>query len=141
MVRHGQSICRCAVPDIDLPRSLDIPQWMFDSSRCGLMQLAPVPVVSIQALVGLKTLLQCTITDRAVIQAEHQCANRQGDADATGTEKPCQSVNTISTATQNAAVVGAAETDAAQRHDVDRADAAPTQGQACRLSTRPGGER
>jgi len=73
--RNGRAFFCCSVEESLEGRLLEIPQWMFDPAICCRMQLAAVPTVSCEALLDLKTVLQCALPpDREVVlQAQHPC--------------------------------------------------------------------
>ncbi len=53
MVRGGVSIYRCRLID-EKSRSRDVPQWMFETATCCLMEFSDEPRVSVAALRNLK---------------------------------------------------------------------------------------
>ena len=86
--RNGRALFCCSVEESLEGRLLEIPQWMFDSAICCRIQLAAVSTVSCEALLDLKTVLQCALPpDREVVlQAQHRCLLSLGGADAKITE-------------------------------------------------------
>ena len=86
--RNGRALFFCSVEESLEGRLLEIPQWMFDSAIGCRMQLAAVPTVSCEALLDLKTVLQCALPPEreVVLQAQHPCLLSRGGADAKITE-------------------------------------------------------
>ena len=74
---------------------------MFDSAICCRMQLAAVSTVSCEALLDLKTVLQCALPPEreVVLQAQHPCLLSRGGADAKITEptegRPTQTISSM----------------------------------------------
>ena len=73
--RNGRALFCCSVEESLEGRLLEIPQWMFDPAICCRMELAAVPTVSCEALLDLKTVLQCALPPEreVVLQAQHPC--------------------------------------------------------------------
>ncbi len=81
-IRNGLVVSHCSIEENSESRHLEIPEWMFDLTICRRMQVAAVPTVSCEALLELKSLLQCALPDTdVVLQAQH-CSLSPGGADA-----------------------------------------------------------
>jgi hypothetical protein len=82
--RNGRALFFCSVEESLEGRLLEIPQWMFDPAICCRMQLAAVSTVSCEALLDLKTVLQCALPPdgEVVLQAQHLCLLSLGGAGA-----------------------------------------------------------
>src|SRR6516165_3930756 len=99
--RNGRALFFCSVEESLEGRLLEIPQWMFDPAICCRMQLAAVPTVSCEALLDLKTVLQCALPPEreVVLQAQHPCLLSRGGADAKITEptegRPTQTISSM----------------------------------------------
>ena len=84
VVRGGRAVFRCRSEPGHEPRSVEVPQWMFDAASCHRMRLGPIPSVSCDALRDLRALLsQTTLADRDDLRdAQHQAEHGRGGADA-----------------------------------------------------------
>jgi hypothetical protein len=81
--RGGSAVLRCVREDLNRSPALEIPEWMFDSSRCSQMKqngLAHVSSVALLALKGLLTTSPDPI-ESTVVEAQH-LSSSSGDADA-----------------------------------------------------------
>jgi hypothetical protein len=99
--RNGRALFFCSVEESLEGRLLEIPQWMFDPAICCRIQLAAVSTVSCEALLDLKTVLQCALPPEreVVLQAQHPCLLSRGGADAKITEptegRPTQTISSM----------------------------------------------
>jgi hypothetical protein len=87
-VNHGRLVARCGLAQSHNGRSLEIPQWMFDTSVCCQMRMVPSPIASVDALRDLKSLLASSSQPSAecVLQRQHHSLSDEGGADANLTE-------------------------------------------------------
>jgi hypothetical protein len=87
MVRGGVAIFRCCLDDGS--RSLEVPQWMFDTATCCRAQLMQRAIVSYRVLYDLRELIQAAeqISSTPVLQAEHLIPYTEGGAHATQNSK------------------------------------------------------
>ena len=76
----GQPILRCRL-DLEAPRGLDIPLWMFDEATCATMGIKSQPAVSFHALRRLRQVLDTRRTSLIGVDEQHPSAPRIGDAD------------------------------------------------------------
>ena len=142
--RNGHALFFCSVEESLEGRLLEIPQWMFDPAICCRMQLAAVPTVSCEALLDLKTVLQCALPpDREVVlQAQHPCLLSRGGADAKITEptegRPTQ---TISSMPPEPGLAGVASGNQAENGEVVGTTAARTFGKSPGPGQQQGGGR
>jgi hypothetical protein len=81
--RGGIVVLRCVRDELKGFPTLEIPEWMFDSHRCGQMKPAELPQVDCAALLALQHLLAAArkSSERDVVQAQHDSSS-SGDADA-----------------------------------------------------------
>ena len=85
MVRNGRAVFRCRLISEQTGKPRDVPQWMFDSAACCLMQANDEPVVAVKALQRLSQLVTEHINDRSdcgesMLEDQHfHCT--KGDAD------------------------------------------------------------
>ena len=57
VVRGGRAVFRCRLEPGQEPRSVEVPQWMFDAAGCHRMRLGPIPSVSCDVLRDLQAVL------------------------------------------------------------------------------------
>ena len=139
--RNGCALFHCSIEENLEARLLEIPQWMFDPSTCCRMRLATVPTVSSQALLDLKSLLQCALPGSdGVVQAQHRSLLFPGDADARVTEPTKnRSTQTISSTPPEPGLGGAAARYQAENGEIGRATAARTLRKSPRFGQQKGG--
>jgi hypothetical protein len=127
-MNHGRMVARCGLEPRHDRRSVEVPQWMFDTAVCCQMRMAQEPVTSIDALRELKALRATrspAIPDH-MLQAQHDSLLLEGGADANPPEPApgdptcLVSVEPESTALGTAAVGSAAADDALAGADVER---------------------
>jgi hypothetical protein len=87
---EDQEFVRCGLtPDLDAHAN-EIPMWMFDAGVCGHMHASDEPVVSLDALRELKSLLTNAchplIASDPVLQAGHRDLSSTGGAHANRSE-------------------------------------------------------
>jgi hypothetical protein len=105
---EDQQIVRCGLtPDLDA-HAIEIPMWMFDAGTCGHMHASNEPVVSMEALRELKSLLTharhpLSAAD-PVLQAGHRDLSSTGGAHANRFEVAAwgDAIDAVSTASQRA---------------------------------------
>jgi hypothetical protein len=117
---------------------------MFDPAICLRMRrLAAVPTVSCEALLDLKSLLQCApVPDIGVVlQAQHRSLLSPGGADAKVAEPQDHSIQTVSATTEESSLAGAASGNQTERSGASRATAARAHRKAPRLRHQKGGGR
>jgi hypothetical protein len=80
--RRSETSIRVEYPVGNRVRWMDLPMWMFDSGVCASMILADVPVVSSEALVELKFLIDhCDSNAYSLaVELEHLSSQSVGDA-------------------------------------------------------------
>jgi hypothetical protein len=71
-VRAGSVLLRCRAED-DSGRSVEVPEWMFDTATCCGTRLEPAPAVTCAALQAVRELLETVerVSATPVLQAEH----------------------------------------------------------------------
>ena len=82
LTKGGHPVCWCGFDDQRNGRSLEVPTWMFDPGTRDPLRLAGTPMVSCQALIVLKVLLE-TAQRGDMLQGQHRSLNATGGADAT----------------------------------------------------------
>jgi hypothetical protein len=87
-MNYGRMVAHCGLEPRHDRRSVEVPQWMFDTAVCCQMRMAQEPVASIEALRELKAL--CATRSPAspdhMLQAQHDPLLLQVGADANPTE-------------------------------------------------------
>ena len=84
VAKADQGVYRCVLAEAEQDRSLEIPQWMFDSAVCCRIAFAPTPSVSYQTLRELGRLIKSVrrLVEPVVLQAEHPAMPDSGGARA-----------------------------------------------------------
>jgi len=79
MVRNDIANSYGSLDKATAARLLEIPQWMFDATACYGMHLAPIPAISIEAILDLKRLLAQVTSDShdANISLPHRSTEAQ----------------------------------------------------------------
>jgi hypothetical protein len=103
-----EAVFYCSLDSTSSRRSLQVPQWMFDSAALCGVRLTPTPAVDARDLQALRELLSTAI-DGDVIQGQHPSVDDAGENDAkiidaaVGAAEGLSSCTTISDLEQPAA--------------------------------------
>jgi hypothetical protein len=121
--RGGNAVLRCVREDLNRSPGLEIPEWMFDSSRCRQMKQNSVAHVSSVALLALKDLLTTSPDpiESTVAEAQH-LSSSSGDADAQTVTIPSPTGRAVCSTSEAAAVAtgSAGENDPPVGPDAER---------------------
>lgn len=142
--KYGHALYRCGLKSAQTERSLEVPQWMFDTAICSHIHLSAAPIVRYEQLRELRRLL--TRTDAAfknsVIQGEHCSSSITGGIDATEQiPEAVESTQSFSCTPKHPTVGELAAGDAPSRDATSGSLAAPTLPAIARRSSRTGGVR
>jgi hypothetical protein len=142
--RYDRVTFQCSIEADPEARLLEIPEWMLDPAICLRMRrLVAVPTVSCEALLDLKSLLQCAPVPNigVVLQAQHRSLLSPGGADAKVADPQDHSIHTVSTTTEKSSLAGAASGNQIERGGASRATTARALWKAPRLRHEKGGGR
>jgi hypothetical protein len=124
--RGGSAVLCCVREDLNRSPGLEIPEWMFDSSRCRQMKQNSVAHVSSVALLALKDLLTTSPDpiESTVAEAQH-LSSSSGDADAHAVTLEDQSARVVFSTHEAAAVArgSASENGPSVGQDAERTSA------------------
>jgi hypothetical protein len=142
--KNEGEVLRCSLEAMEQARPIEVPQWMFDPAACCRMHLVTSPAVNCEALLELKRLLARATAgcNKAVLQAQHHSLANPGGADATHAEPAAgDSIQLVSSSSEDVAVVAVAIRSAAERSALVGATAAPLSRRAAQRHGRKGGGR
>jgi hypothetical protein len=139
--RYGRPAFQCSIEADPKVRLLEIPEWMFDPAICLRMRVAAMPTVSCEALLDLRSLLQCAPVPNTgvVLQAQHRSLLSPGGADAKVAEPQDPSIHTVSATTEGSSLAGAASRNQTECGGASRATAARALRKPPRLRQQKGG--
>jgi hypothetical protein len=139
--RYGRPAFQCSIEADPKVRLLEIPEWMFDPAICLRMRVAAMPTVSCEALLDLRSLLECAPVPNTgvVLQAQHRSLLSPGGADAKVAEPQDPSIHTVSATTEGSSLAGAASRNQTECGGASRATAARALRKPPRLRQQKGG--